>query len=120
MGVSEYGYRSDSAGSDTIYISCSEDQGTNIRFTIGGRDPEPVSEITIVIDGEELRLFTNSDGNVPTASHVAASNFWSLWKMMRSGQTMRVKLSTGESTIFPLNGSAKVLPREHCKTDFAR
>ena len=120
MGVFEYGYRSDSAGSDTIYISCSDDWGTNIRFTIGGKDPEPISEITVVIDGKELRLFTNSDGSVPTESHLAASNFWSLWEMIRSGQTMWVKLSTGESTTFPLKGSAKALPREHCKTDFAR
>lgn len=119
MGVTEYGYKSDSAGSDSIYIACSHDS-TTLSFSISGKNPEPRSEVTVVIDGEELRLISNRDGAIPTDSRVADANFRSLWGLMRSGSTMWVKLSSGESARFPLKGSAKILNAESCETDFAR
>ena len=119
MGVTEYGYKSDSAGSDKIYIACSHDS-TTISFSISGINPRPRSEVIVVIDGEELRLFSDVDGSIPTDSRVADANFRALWSLMRSGNTMWVRLSTGESARFPLKGSAKVLDAESCETDFAR
>lgn len=120
MGVSEYGYKADSGGNDSIYIACSPDSGTSVSFTITGESPDPESEVTVVIDGEEIRLFADKDGQIPTDSRAADGNFRYLWEMIRKGRTMRVRLSTGESTRFPLIGSTKALGAEPCETDFAR
>jgi hypothetical protein len=120
MGVSEYGYKGDFDGNNSIYIACSPDIGTSVSFSINGKGPRPNSNVIVVIDDEQLELFADKNGSIPTASHVADANFRALWGMIRSGRTMKVKLSTGEVTTFPLNGSSKALNAAPCETDFAR
>lgn len=117
QGTMEYGIKNDSAGSDYFYIACPED-GATINFTVGGKNPEPHSVVIVVIGADEYELFTGKTGEFRTTSHVGYDNFRSLWTSMRKGQTMRVRLSTGESTAFTLRGAAAALPREHCKTSF--
>ena len=117
QGTLEYGIKNDSAGNDTVYIACAYDH-TTINFDVGGKDPRPRSLVVVVIGADEWELYVDNEGMIPTSSHVAADNFISLWKGMRNGSSMRVRLSTGESTVFSLSGSSKALPKEPCKTDF--
>jgi hypothetical protein len=117
QGTNEYGIKNDSAGSDTVYIACSADS-TTVRFSVGGVDPQPQSNVVVVIGGEEWELDMDTEGLFPTDNHVAADNFISLWKAMRRRSAMRVRLESGQSTVFTLRGAARVLGSEPCETDF--
>lgn len=118
-GDFEYGIRNDSAGSDTIYIGCGEGL-TYISFIVGGVQPKEGATIVATIGADEFELRADSAGNVPTASHVDSDNFHALWKAIRAGKFMRVRLNTGQSTSFTLKGAAKALPAQACETDFER
>lgn len=120
QGTLEYGIKNDSAGSDYFYIACSPDFGTSIRITVGAQDAKPGSTTIVVIGGDEFELWTDKDGVFRTDSHVAYDTFRSLWDAMRRGTVMRVRLSSGQSTVFTLRGAAIELPRAHCETDFER
>ena len=117
QGNFEYGIHNDSAGSDTVYISCGE-VPTTIEFTIGGVNPKQGSDILVTIGADEFVLSAGKDGYFDTKSHVASDNFHALWDAMRAGQFMRVRLASGQSTAFMLKGAAKVLPKQACTTDF--
>lgn len=119
QGNFEYGIHNDSAGSDTVYISCGE-VPTTIEFTIGGVNPKQGSDILVTIGADEFVLPAGKDGYFETKSHVASDNFHALWDAMRAGQFMRVRLASGQSTAFTLKGAAKVLPKQACATDFER
>lgn len=120
QGVLEYGIQNDSAGSDRIYIACSDDWGTSISFTVGGKNPPARSDVFVAAGRDQLELMTDENGSFRTGSHVASDTFRYLWTMMRRENVLHVRLSSGESTSFTLNGAAKVLPRDPCKTDFER
>jgi hypothetical protein len=119
QGTFEYGIHNDSADSDTIYIACGEEQ-TYISFRVGGVEPREGSIVIVTIGPDEFELSVNQWGNFPTGSHVDSENFRALWDAARSGQFMRVRLATGQSTVFTLKGAAKTLPKKACKTDFER
>lgn len=119
QGTFEYGIHNDSAGSDTVYIACGENS-TNIDFKVGGVRAVPGSSILVNIGADEFELSTDEKGYFQTNSHVASDTFHALWGAIRSGEVMRVRLSTGQSTAFSLKGTTKVLPKEGCQTDFER
>ena len=119
QGNFEYGIHNDSAGSDAVYISCGE-VPTTIEFTVGGVKPKQGSTIIATIGADEFELPAGRGGLFETKSHAESGNFRALWTAMRIGQVMRVRLSTGQSTVFTLKGAAKVLPKESCPTDFER
>lgn len=120
QGTMEYGIKNDSAGNDYFYIACSPDFGTTIRITVGGKDAPPNQNVIVVIGPNEFELFTDQEGYFRTDSHVASDTFRALWGALRNGAAMRVRLQSGESTAFTLNGSSKVLDTEPCETDFER
>lgn len=119
QGTMEYGLKNDSAGSDYFYIACPYD-GATISFTVGGKNPRPLSTVIVVVGAEEYELTTDKWGQFRTTSHVSYDIFRSLWASMRSGSAMRVRLSSGQSTAFTLKGAAKVLPRDQCETGFEK
>lgn len=119
QGTYEYGIRNDSAGSDAIYIACSDDS-TDFGFTVGGKQA-PAGEVVIAtIGANEFELSIDESGNVDSGSRVDSDTFDALWRAMRTGQSMRVRYPTGPSTAFSLKGASKALPTEACTTDFAR
>jgi len=122
QGVTEIGIKNDSAGSDEIYIACSQDRPnhTTISFTIGGKNPRPGSSVFIVIGSDTLEFPIDEHGNGSTNTHVAADNFTFLWDAIRRGRWMVVRLATGESTRFMLAGAAAALRGKEntCKPDF--
>ena len=120
QGTLEYGIKNDSAGSDYFYIACSPDLGTSISITVSGRNARRGDPILAVIGADEFELWPDESGDFQTGSRVAYDTFRTLWNAMRRGSAMRVRLPTGESTVFTLAGAAKTLPREHCQTDFER
>lgn len=120
QGATEYGIKNDRAGNDYFYIACSPDFGTTIRITVGGKDAPPNKHVKVVIGPDEFELFTENNGDFRTDSRVASDTFRSLWSSMRNGSAMRVRLQSGESTVFTLKGSSKVLDKEPCETDFER
>jgi hypothetical protein len=120
QGTMEYGIKNDSAGSDYFYIACSPDFGTSISITVRGKDAPANQNVIVVIGSEEYDLFTDKNGDFSTESRVASDTFRSLWNSIRSGSAMRVRLQSGESTVFTLEGSGKVLDKEPCETDFER
>lgn len=119
QGNFEYAIKNDSAGSDQFYIGCGE-VPTTISFRIGGVEPRRGQSVLITIGGDEFDLPLGDNGYFETKSHVASDNFRALWSAIRTGQVMRVRLSTGQSTAFTLKGAAKALPKEACATDFER
>lgn len=120
QGVSEYGIKNDSAGSDYFYIACPDDDGAVIHITVGGKNPEPLSTVIVTIGSDEYELYINDSRKFDTSSHVASDNFTALWAALRSGEVMRVRLSTGETTAFTLKGTSKALPQSPCVTSFER
>lgn len=119
QGTFEYGIKNDSAGSDAVYIACAPDT-TYVNFSVGGSQPKPDTEVLVVIGRDEFILRADELGHVGTKSHVESDNFIELWRAMRAGRDMRVRLSTGETTVFTLDGSSRALGEEPCETDFAR
>ena len=119
QGNLEYGIHNDSAGIDSVYIGCGEEQ-TYVSFTVGGVEPKHGSAILVTIGADEFELPIGKWGSFETGSHVASDNFHALWDAIRTGEFMRVRLATGQSTVFTLKGAAKALPKEACKTDFER
>ncbi|NEX91177.1 hypothetical protein [Caulobacter sp. 17J65-9] len=119
QGTFEYGIKNDSAGSDSVYIACSDDS-TTISFTVGGEDPKPAQSVVVTIGGDEFEVWTDQLGRGGTASHASADTFTALWAAMRKGDVMRVRLASGRSTAFTLKGAAKALPKEPCTPDFYR
>ncbi len=119
QGNFEYAIKNDSAGSDEFYIGCGE-LPTTIRFRIGGVEPIEGQSVLINIGADEFDLRLGRQGRFETKSHVESDNFHALWDVIRSGKIMRVRLSTGQSTVFTLKGAAKALPKEACSTDFER
>lgn len=119
QGNLEYAIKNDSAGSDQFYIGCGW-APTTISLKVGGVEPKQGQHAFITIDGDEFDLSLGEYGNFETKSHVDSDTFIALWTAIRAGQTMRVKLSTGQSTSFTLTGAAKALPKEPCETDFAK
>lgn len=119
QGNFEYGIHNDSAGSDTVYISCGE-VPTTIEFTVGGVNPKDGADVLVTVGADEFVLRAGKGGYFETKSHVDSDTFHALWDAMRAGQAMRVRLATGQSTAFTLKGAAKVLPKEACATDFER
>ncbi len=119
QGNFEYGINNDSAGSDTTYIGCGEGL-TYVSFTVGGVQPKEGATIIVTIGADEFEFRADSAGNIPTASHVDSENFHALWVAIRAGQFMRVRLNTGQSTVFTLKGAAKTMPSQACQTDFER
>ena len=116
QGVTEYGIKNDSAGSDHIYIACSDDDGASVRFSVGGAEAPKRGMVIVTIGADEFELQINKSGHFPTMSRVDAAIFDALWTAIRKGQVMRVRLSTGQSTLFTLRGAAKVLPPHSCDT----
>jgi hypothetical protein len=119
QGNFEYAIKNDSAGSDEFYIGCGE-VPTTINFRIGGVEPKRGQSVLITIGADEFDLPLGENGYFETKSHVASDNFHALWSAIRAGRVMRVRLSTGLTTAFTLQGAAKVLPKESCSTDFER
>jgi len=120
QGVLEYGIKNDSAGSDHLYIACSDDWGTSVSFTVGGKSPPAKSDVFVAAGRDQLELSTDEWGSFTTKSHVASDTFRYLWAIIRRESVLHVRLASGESTTFSLKGAAKVLPREPCKTDYER
>jgi hypothetical protein len=120
QGISEYSIQNDSAGSDEFSIVCSDDWVTSINLQVGGRQPSNRSTVTIDVDADEFSFVADEGGSIRTASHVDSDNFRALWKDIRRGSFMRVRLQSGRSTTFRLRGASTVLEREACKTDFER
>lgn len=119
QGNTEYGVHNDSSEADTIYIACGQ-VPTTISFRVGGVEPAEGEVIVVTIDDEEFELLIGTDGQFKTASHVASDTFNLLWDYIRSGDYMRVRLGTGESTVFTLAGTSSTLPKKGCSTDFER
>lgn len=119
QGNFEYAIKNDSAGSDEFYVSCGE-VPTTIRVRVGGVDPQAGQTSVVTIGAAEYELFTGPGGEFETKSHVGSDTFHALWDAIRGGQVMRVRLATGQSTVFTLKGAAKALPKESCPTDFER
>ena len=117
QGTVEYGIKNDSAGSDEVYIACAWDH-TSINFNVGGIDPKPETMVLVVIGADEWEMIADAEGRIATKSHVEADNFITLWRAMRAGSTMRVRLATGQSTVFTLRGAAKILSPKPCETDY--
>lgn len=119
QGTTEYGIKNDSAGSDAIYIACAHDT-TYVSFTVAGKNPSPGSRVIVTIEPDEYEFLATRDGYLGTLNHVEADTFYALWSSLRRGTAARVRLASGESTIFSLKGSSKVLDKEACTPDFAR
>lgn len=119
QGVTEYGVKNDNAGSDYFYIAC-QAEGAAIMVTVGGATPQPMSTLVVAIDDDEYQLGTDATGDIGTVSRAGHDSFLALWESLRDGDVMRVRLSTGQSSVFSLAGTAKVLPRRHCRTGFER
>ena len=120
QGTVEYGIKHDSAGSDYFYIACSPDFGTSINITVGGTDAPPGKNVVVTIGADEFDLPIGRDGYFTTHSHIAYDIFRTLWSSLRRGTVMRVRLANGQSTVFSLRGSGRILPKQHCRTDFER
>jgi hypothetical protein len=120
QGISEYSIQNDSAGNDEFSIACSDDWGTFIDLRVGGKQPSNRSTVTIDVDADEFTFAADERGRIRTASHVDNDNFRALWRDIRRGSLMRVRLQSGKSTTFRLSGASAVLEREVCKTDFER
>lgn len=119
QGTFEYGVQNDSAGSDAIYITCNDDR-TVATMSVGGNSIPSETSVLVTIGAHEFELSSDDEGNVATASRSDSDNFEAFWHAMRAGQSMRVRLATGQSTAFTLKGAAKALPKQPCLTDFAR
>lgn len=119
QGTAEYGIKNDSAGSDSIYIVCNAKR-TDLLFTVGGVVPKPGSRISVDIDGDEFGLVAKSNGSIETETRSGSNAFYFLWEAFRAGHVARVRLSTGQHTIFTLRGAARALPKEPCETDMNR
>lgn len=119
QGTLEYGIKNDSAGSDEIYIACSE-TSTMMYFSIGGAEPPASSQVILTIGNDEFQILTNEKGIGVTDCHVCADNFDALWPALRSGSVVWVSYQDGKRTKFTLDGSSKALPPERCKADFWR
>jgi hypothetical protein len=117
QGITEYGIKNDSAGSDYFYIAWAPD-GATIDFTVGGKNPQPQSTVIVDRGADDFELPTDDHGRFTTGSHVASDNFRALWQSLRSGSLVRIRLSTGETTVFTLKRAAKILPAKRCKTAF--
>lgn len=117
QGVSEYSV-SNGPGNE-FYIACSEDS-TNIMPMIIGDSAPPKSNISIIIDADEYEFGTDEKGHIPTDCHFCSDNFEALWNAIRKGQHMLVKFEDGRSSKFSLKGAGKAMPKEPCKTDWAR
>lgn len=119
QGAAEYGVKNDNAGSDGFYIACLPD-GASIMLTVGGRTPVPLSTVSVLVDADAFELATDASGDFSTASRDGHTRFLALWDALRDGDALQVRLSTGQSARFSLSGTAKVLPRQHCRTAFER
>ncbi len=119
QGVSEYGVQNDSAGSDSISLSCN-DEKTEMSFSVGGETPKH-QRVTAYVGAQELEVMVGDDGNVLTDSHAEADNYTALYDAMRSGQpSIRVRVASGKTATFSLKGAKDVLPEFGCQPDFAR
>jgi len=120
QGVLEYGIKNDSAGGDYFSIWC-DYKGAGAWFIVSRKDPLPLSSVFVVINDDQFEIPVREDHYFHTDSHVEYSIFRSLWEAIRTNNgVMHVRLSSGETTTFPLKGAAKALPKEPCETAFEK
>jgi hypothetical protein len=104
-------------------VSCDEgatDTGerTSIRIEILGRAPPPRSKVSIVVEGEEVSLFTDQFGTINTDCRACAANFRYLWERLVPAQVMFVQLSDGRSSKFSVVGANEALSGGPCRTSW--
>lgn len=112
MGDLEYGY----SGSDgsTIYIACdSERTRHSLRVSIRGIDPRPNSDVILSVDGENIRFWTTSSGDVEMNSHASLSSLYYLFDRLREGKDATLRFN-GLSRKFSLAESARGLGAQLC------
>lgn len=88
---------------------------TGIIIEIVGKSPPPQSTVRVILDGDEISLFTDDRGTVTTDCRVCAQNFEHVWGKIRKSKTMLVQLADGRSSKFSLNGAKRALEPKPCK-----
>lgn len=121
QGITEYAIENDSAKSDYFYIACDDAGDATIMFTVSTREPEPGSSVVVTIGARDYELPVAEDRLFHTHSRADSDTFGALWDDIRSSSgSMRVRLASGEAASFTLEGAAKEMPREHCKTAYEK
>lgn len=112
MGVSEYGW----SGSDgsTIYITCDSDDALGLNVAIRGVDPKPNTDVIFNLNGQEVRFWTEDNGEIEMQSRVSMNNLYFLFDELRQGSTMFLRFD-GLAKEFSLAGSARGLGEGLCE-----
>ena len=122
QGVIEYSIYNDNKDQTYFIISDASmgaSGGVDVYISVNGKAPRPHERVIISIDGSQVDFMADGGGTIKTNCHVCASNFDFLWKLIRRGNTMRVRFGAGEG-VFSLRGAAKILDRDPPKADFYR
>lgn len=103
-----------------IYLSCTGAYGhpiTGIMFTLGGKEPEPNSIVTLIVDDNDpLELPMNDKGILRSNSRVEAAWYEEARDALQSGNSAYVRFADGTGARFPLAGSAAAI--DDCPADF--
>ena len=112
MGISEYGW----SGSDgtSIYVTCDSERELGLRVAIRGIDPKPKSDVIFQVNGQTIKFWTSSDGDIEMISRASMNNLYFLFDELRSGERMIVRFN-GLSKSLSLMGSAKGLGQGLCE-----
>lgn len=121
QGITEYAIENDSAKSDYFYIACADAGDATIMFTVSKKEPQPGSSVVVTIADKDYELPVGEDKLFHTDSRSDSDTFGALWDAIRaSSGSMEVRLATGETASFTLQGAAKEMPGEHCTTAYGK
>jgi hypothetical protein len=79
-----------------------------ITVTMVDRGPPPNSQVNVILDDNQFKLQTDTDGNIKTDS----DNFIRFWNYLPRASTMLVQLSDGRASKFPTLGVQTI--KESC------
>jgi len=121
QGVLEYSLRH--GAGNTLTIACDEGfspdaQLTGVRFEVGGKSPEPGSNVRVFVDGDPIDFSIGDLGSADTSCHVCADKFYYLWESLLDARSVIVELADGTSTAFDPQGARKMLGEKACRTNF--
>lgn len=104
---------------DRFAINCGaggiESGAAFVVATIAGREPEPSSTVTMIINGGlTVSLTADEDGHVASDTQITQDEFRTLWSGLRRGSRLTVSLAKGRSGDFSLKGARQALPEQPC------
>ncbi len=103
-----------------IHLSCTGAFGhpiTGISFMLSGKEPEPNSIVTLIVDDNDpLELPMNDKGNMRSNSRVEAAWYEQARDALQAGNSAYVRFADGSGARFPLAGAAAAI--DDCPADF--